>query len=91
MNYTYTDTPPATQDEDSEDLVLPSIDSFSFDGIVKAIDPASNSRPPQPLRSTLTRDLHSNNNTRLCLKTLCRVPNYPQSRGRCAHRNPGLD
>lgn len=44
MNYTHTDLPPATQDEDSEDLALPSIDSFSFDGIVKAIDPAGNSR-----------------------------------------------
>lgn len=46
MNYTYTDLPPVTQDEDSEDLALPSIDSFSFDGIVKAVDPASNSRLP---------------------------------------------
>lgn len=44
MNYTHTDLPPATQDEDSEDLALPSIDSFSFEGIMKAIDPAGNSR-----------------------------------------------
>lgn len=46
MDYTDTDLPPVTQDEDSEDLALPSIDSFSFDGIIKAVDPAGN--PPLP-------------------------------------------
>lgn len=43
IDYTDTDLPPVTQDEDSEDLALPSIDSFSFGGIIKAIDPAGNS------------------------------------------------
>lgn len=37
------------QNDDIEDIALPSIDSFSFDGILKAIDPAGNLHFSSPL------------------------------------------